>query len=202
MTQLARPYLRASTKEQDAERAKEEVKAFADKQGYKIASWYIENVSGAAATRPELDRLINEAHEGDVLLVEATDRLTRLPAKMWDSLKQRIKDAGLQLVIISQPMTHQLPDSRMAQLITELLIDISAEAAREDYDTRRRRAQQGRERSGNKGGRPVQTDKYNSLYPMFDAKMSLNQIVAASGHSRSTVIRAKNEWRQQQADVD
>lgn len=202
MTQLARPYLRASTKEQDAKRAKEAVKAFADKQGYTIASWYIENVSGAAEARPELDRLINEAHEGDMLLVEATDRLTRLPAKLWDSLKQRIKDAGLQLVIISQPMTHTPPNNRMAQLITELLIDISAEAAREDYETRRRRVQQGRERSGNKGGRPIQTDKYKLLYPMFDTKMSLNQIADVTGHSRSTVIRAKNEWRQLQADIE
>lgn len=202
MTQLVRPYLRASTKEQDAERAKQEVKAFADKQGYKIASWYIENVSGTAAKRPELDRLIDEAHEGDVLLVEATDRLTRLPAKMWDSLKQRIKDAGLQLVIISQPMTHKSPDNRMAQLITELLIDISAEAAREDYETRRRRAQQGRERTGNVGGRPVDTDKYKSLYPLFRTNMSLNEIAEATGSSRSTVIRAKKEWRKQTNQVE
>jgi len=42
-----RAYLRASTDEQDAARAKAQVEAFAVDRGMQIASWYVENESGA-----------------------------------------------------------------------------------------------------------------------------------------------------------
>lgn len=40
---LVRAYLRASTKEQDAQRAKEDLKAFASERGLVIAGFYPEN---------------------------------------------------------------------------------------------------------------------------------------------------------------
>ncbi|HHP7895029.1 TPA: recombinase family protein [Acinetobacter baumannii] len=42
-----RAYLRASTKEQDANRAKDELIAFAREHGHKIAAFYTESESGA-----------------------------------------------------------------------------------------------------------------------------------------------------------
>ncbi|MDU1357545.1 MAG: recombinase family protein, partial [Klebsiella pneumoniae] len=50
-------YLRASTSEQDASRAKNVLKAFANQHGHRIAGWYIDNVSGTTMNRPELIRL-------------------------------------------------------------------------------------------------------------------------------------------------
>ena len=49
-----RAYLRASTKEQDARRAKKDLEAFCRERGLKIASTYVENESGASLQRPEL----------------------------------------------------------------------------------------------------------------------------------------------------
>ncbi|MGF8401529.1 recombinase family protein, partial [Klebsiella pneumoniae] len=46
-------YLRASTSEQDASRAKNVLKAFANQHGHRIAGWYIDNVSGTTMNRPE-----------------------------------------------------------------------------------------------------------------------------------------------------
>jgi DNA invertase Pin-like site-specific DNA recombinase len=65
-----RAYLRASTDEQNAARARDQVKAFATERGMQIAAWYVENESGAKLTRPELFRLLSDSHPGDVLLVE------------------------------------------------------------------------------------------------------------------------------------
>ncbi|TPU95638.1 recombinase family protein, partial [Acinetobacter baumannii] len=48
-----RAYLRASTKEQDANRAKDELIAFAREHGHKIAAFYTENESGATLERPQ-----------------------------------------------------------------------------------------------------------------------------------------------------
>ena len=75
---LARSYLRASTNEQDASRARAAVEAFAAEHGLHIVGTYTENESGAKLARPELFRLIADSRPGDVLLIEQVDRLSRL----------------------------------------------------------------------------------------------------------------------------
>ena len=75
---FVRAYLRASTDDQDANRARDQLKAFAAERGLSIAAWYVENESGAKLSRPELFRLLNDAQPGDILLVEQVDRLSRL----------------------------------------------------------------------------------------------------------------------------
>ena len=67
---LARSYLRASTDEQDATRARREVVAFAAERGLVIAGTYVENESGAKLARPELFRLLADSRPGDVLLID------------------------------------------------------------------------------------------------------------------------------------
>ena len=54
----ARAYLRASTVEQDASRAREMVEAFAAERELPIVGTYVKNESGAKLARPELFRLI------------------------------------------------------------------------------------------------------------------------------------------------
>ena len=73
-----RAYLRASTQEQNAERARESLVQFAANHGQRIAAFYVENVSGATLHRPELMKLIADSGEGDIVLVEQIDRLARL----------------------------------------------------------------------------------------------------------------------------
>ena len=51
---LARLYLRASTDEQDASRARASLEAFATEHGLTVVGTYIENESGAKLARPEL----------------------------------------------------------------------------------------------------------------------------------------------------
>ena len=82
-----RAYVRASTDEQDASRAKDQLKAFAAERSLQIVSWYEENESGAKLARPVLFRLLADAHDGDILLVEQVDRLSRLTAGDWEKLK-------------------------------------------------------------------------------------------------------------------
>ena len=45
-----RAYLRASTKEQDAERAREDLEAVCAQRGLVVAATYVENESGGVAT--------------------------------------------------------------------------------------------------------------------------------------------------------
>lgn len=52
---LIRAYLRASTEDQFADRAKDMLKQFVQELRYKIASYYRENISGIKLERPELE---------------------------------------------------------------------------------------------------------------------------------------------------
>ena len=56
-----RAYLRASTEDQFADRAKEMLEQFVQERGHKIASYYRENISGTKLDRPELGRLLMDS---------------------------------------------------------------------------------------------------------------------------------------------
>jgi DNA invertase Pin-like site-specific DNA recombinase len=101
-------YLRASTKEQDALRAKNEVVEFAKQSNLTIASFFVENESGATLNRPELFRLLDIAQPDDIILVEQIDRISRLNDKDWNKLKTIIKSKELRIVSLDLPTSHQL----------------------------------------------------------------------------------------------
>ena len=58
-----RAYLRASTKEQDAKRAKNELIQFATDHGHKLAAFYVENGSGAKLVHPKLIAIITPVRD-------------------------------------------------------------------------------------------------------------------------------------------
>lgn len=98
MVMFIRSYHRASTKEQDAKRAKAELVQFAKEHDQKISSFYVENESGATLVRPQLMQLIDDTHEDDIILVEQIDCLARLNPADWDTLKQMLSEKKLSVV--------------------------------------------------------------------------------------------------------
>ncbi|EIM73764.1 resolvase [Nitratireductor aquibiodomus RA22] len=141
-----RAYLRASTKEQDAARAKADLQRFVDERGLRIAASYLENESGASLQRPELFRLLSDCQPGDVLLVEQVDRLSRLNAADWEKLKAEIASKRVRVVALDLPTSHQLIkpgadefSARMLDAINGMMLDMLAAIARKDYEDRRRR---------------------------------------------------------------
>ena len=198
-----RAYLRASTTEQDATRAAEQLKTFCADHGHKIAATYTENASGATADRPELRRLLNDCQAGDVLLVESVDRLTRLPRAAWELLRAEIRSRGVCIVAADLPTTHQVltgANDWMLSSINEMLLDMAAAMARTDYDTKRERQRQGIDRAQAAGlykGRPKQTAKRQRIADLLiDAKWSISKIAATVGCSTSTVHSVKVELRE------
>ena len=98
-----RAYLRASTSEQDASRARGQLEAFAAERNLEVVSWYVENESGASLQRPELFRLLADAKCGDILLVEQVDRLSRLTTDDWEALKAKLAEKRIRVVAIDLP---------------------------------------------------------------------------------------------------
>lgn len=198
---FVRAYLRASTKEQDATRAKEQLHGFAKERGLKVAAWYVENESGASLKRPELFRLLSDCQPGDILLTEQVDRLSRLSAADWERLKDEIRSRRVRVVALDLPTSHQMATGagdeftgRMLDAINSLMLDMLAAIARKDYEDRRKRQAQGIAKAkANKPekyrGRPEDTKRNAALEKMLRAGQSWSSIVAATGASRSTLAR-------------
>lgn len=196
---LVRAYLRASTDQQDATRAKAQLDAFAKERGLRVAARYIENESGASLDRPELFKLLADSEAGDILLIEQVDRLSRLNAEDWETLRSEIRRIGIRVVALDLPTSWQLatsaPDdfnARMSEAVNGMLLDMLAAIARKDYDDRRRRQAQGIEKAkaeGKYAGRPENSKRNSAIVEMLKSKQSWSTIQKATGCSRSTLSR-------------
>lgn len=143
-------YLRASTKDQDALRAKVSLDAFVAEKGLAVAGVYSENISGTRLDRPELMRLLHAAQPGECIVCESVDRLSRLSQSDWDILKGKIKAKDLRLVIADLPTTHMMIEDKgmtgqIMVVINSMLLDLMATMARLDQEKRVERIKQGLE---------------------------------------------------------
>ena len=195
---LARLYLRASTDEQDATRARATLEAFAAERGLTIASRYVENESGAKLARPELFRLLADSRPGDVLLIEQVDRLSRLTAGDWQRLRAELTARQVRVVALDLPTSWMLAapaddfTGRMFEAINGMMLDMLAAVARKDYDDRRRRQAEGQAKAKAAGvykGRPEDTERNGAIAAMLAKGMSWSQVQAATGCSRATVLK-------------
>ena len=194
-----RAYLRASTDQQDAIRARADLVSFAAERGLMIAAFYVENESGATLARPELFRLLSDCQPGDVLLLEQVDRLTRLNADDWSKLKAEIAARKVKIVALDLPTSWTMattdPDdftSRLFDAMNAMILDVLAAAARKDYVDRRRRQAQGIAKAREEGryrGRPENAKRNAGIVKMLASGQSWSSIVAATGASRSTLSR-------------
>ena len=196
MIMNTRIYVRASTKEQDAERALNDLRAFANNLGHNTTE-YIENHTGTKLERPQLNKLLGESEHGDILLVESVDRLSRLTQDDFSTLKQRIKDKGLRLVVQDLPTTHAVINttdditSAVLTVVNNMLIDLLATMARLDNEKRKERIKQGLERSGYKpAGKKADTAKHKRILELAAlGSMTKDEIAKAVGVGVATVYR-------------
>lgn len=192
-----RIYLRASTKDQDAERALAELNALNNSLELGKPIIYVEHYSGTKLDRPELNKLLQEANQGDALLVESVDRLSRLTQHDFNELKRRIQEKGLRLIVADLPTTHHLSQvndnitSSILGLINNMLIDLLATMARLDNEKRIERIKQGLERSGYKptGKKPNQTKHKRIKELLASNTMTKDEIAKAVGCGVATVYR-------------
>jgi DNA invertase Pin-like site-specific DNA recombinase len=187
-----RIYVRASTKDQDAERALTDLIQFSQSYGNQYTT-YIENYSGTKLERPELSRLLNEANKDDILLVESVDRLSRLSQDDFAILKDKIKAKGLRLIVADLPTTHTTNDGMTGEIlnvINAMLIDLLATMAKLDNDKRRERIKQGLERSGYKPtGKKADTAKHYRIIELNAKGLTKEDIAKVVGCCVATVYR-------------
>lgn len=197
-----RIYVRASTKEQDAERALDDLVMFSKKYGDKYVP-YVENHTGTKLERPRLTKLLNESNNGDILLVESVDRLSRMKQDDFEKLKVILKDKGLRLIVADLPTTQiELKDGddttgSVLELINKLLIDLLATMARLDNEKRKERIKQGLARSGYKpSGKKANDEKHKRILELAaQGNMTKDEIANAVKVGVATVYRVLKENR-------
>ncbi|CAI3790350.1 Putative transposon Tn552 DNA-invertase bin3 [Pseudomonas sp. MM227] len=200
---FVRAYLRASTTEQDATRARQALIAFAANQGHKIAAFYVENVSGARLDRPQLFKLLDDSHQGDVLLIEGVDRLSRLKQDDWDELKALIAAKKVTVVSMDLSTSHAalkptggMDDftKGMIAAVNGMLLDMLAVVARKDYEDRRRRQAEGIATAKAKGtykGRPTDLDLHKRVSELLGDGKSIRKVAELLKCSTTTVQKVK-----------
>ena len=195
---LARLYLRASTDEQDASRARATLEAFAGERGMIVAAAYVENESGATLARPELFRLLSDSRPGDVLLVEQVDRLSRLTEPDWRRLRAEIEVRQVRVVALDLPTSWMMATgtdeftNRMFTAVNGMMLDMLAAVARKDYTDRRRRQAEGIAKARARGiykGRPEDRDLHQVIADLLAKSVSWNAIQRATGCGRATISK-------------
>lgn len=164
----------------------------------KIAAFYIENESGASLQRPALFELIADASTGDILLIEKIDRLSRLNETAWDKLKQALNEKHIKVVALDLPTSWMMTatdetTARMFDAVNNMILDMLAAIARQDYVIRRQRAAQGAEKAkaaGKYRGRAEDTERNALIQKHLKAGVSSwSEIMELVGYSRGTVAK-------------
>lgn len=197
-----RIYVRASTKEQDAERALEDLLVFSTKYDTEYVT-YIENFTGTKRQRPQLNKLLYEAKKGDILLVESVDRLSRLEQSEFTKLKQELEEKGLRLIVADLPTTHMLIETKdemtstILNLVNGMLIDLLATMARIDQQKRVERIKQGLERSGYKPtGKTANTKQHEEIIELLnEGKYTKVKIAKIIGCSEQQIYKVAKKYK-------
>lgn len=145
-------YLRASTKEQDATRAKTKIENFAKEKNIEISKFFIENASGRTLDRKELMSLIDVAMPGDVLLCENLDRVSRLCKGKWVELLDLLRKKRIYIVAVLVPMTYyflsndfrkNISKFDIMEMFANFILEVMAAQAHEEDEIRKERQAQG-----------------------------------------------------------
>ncbi|MGF1743819.1 recombinase family protein [Vibrio minamisatsumaniensis] len=204
-----RAYLRVSTVGQDVMRAKNQIEEFAQQHDQLIAAYYFEKFTGTSLSRPELNRLLEDAQQGDIILIESVDRISRLKSSDWQQLKNLIESKGVSVVALDLPTSHvalkQQDNSddfiqAVLKAVNGMLLDILAATARKDYDLRRKRTLEGiakakEEEPAKYQGRKRNEVLWSSIKKLLETSHTYTAIQAITGASRTTIAAVAKELK-------
>jgi DNA invertase Pin-like site-specific DNA recombinase len=142
---VARIYQRVSTESQDLTR-QESLRADAEAKGYIVVATYSEKASGTSENRDALQRMLADLNDGDTIIAEHLDRITRLPLDKAESLMAVIKAKGAKVSVpglIDLPKAEEGIAGIVMDAMQAMLLKMALYQCRADYETRRERQRQG-----------------------------------------------------------
>lgn len=136
-------YLRVSTKEQNEERQRVAMQEFNQANGFENAIEMVDKSSGTNTDRPQLQLLLQVVGEGDLVVIQSIDRLSRNYNECKDLWKQ-ITDKGADIVVIDMPLldTRQHKDL-LGNFVSDLILQVLAYVGQQENEFRRKRQAEG-----------------------------------------------------------
>lgn len=136
-------YLRVSTKEQNEERQRVAMQKFNQANGFTNPIEMVDKSSGTNTNRPQLQLLLQVVGEGDLVVIQSIDRLSRNYNECKELWKQ-ITDKGADIVVIDMPLldTRQHKDL-LGNFVSDLILQVLAYVGQQENEFRRKRQAEG-----------------------------------------------------------
>ena len=181
-------YARVSTTQQDPEVQLRELRSLAAARGWTISREYVDaGMSGTSTSRPELTRLLTDAHKGCFagILVWRLDRLGR-SLRHLVTVVEDLLARGIEVISATEPhMDSTTPTGRLLRNIFASVAEYEREMIRERVMAGLRKAKA----SGKRIGRPKAVLNRFRMEQLRSKAMTWKDVAQNMGVSRSTVHR-------------
>ena len=182
-------YARVSTTNgQDPTMQTRELKEYCERRGWKIVGEYVDTgFSGAKEKRPELDRLMADAHRRrfDAVVVWKFDRFARSVSHLLRAL-ETFKALGIEFVSLSEQVDTSTPMGKMVFTVLGAVAELERSLIAERVRAGLRNARA----KGKKLGRPRRRVDAAKVERLRASGHSLNAISKLLKVSRGTITRA------------
>ena len=179
-------YARVSTTQQDPEVQLRELRALAAARGWTISKEYVDaGISGASTSRPELSRMLADAHRGYFagVLVWRLDRLGR-SLRHLVTVVEDLLARGIEVISATEPhMDSTTPTGRLLRNIFASVAEYEREMIRERVVAGLRKARA----SGKRIGRPRAVLNRLRIEQLRNEGLSWRGIARKMNLPRSTV---------------
>ena len=197
-------YARVSTNNgQDPTVQTRELEEYCQRRGWKVARQYVDvGISGAKEKRPQLDRLIADAHRRkfDAVIVWKFDRFARSVSHLLRAL-ETFKALGIEFVSLSEQVDTSTPTGKMVFTVLGAVAELERSLIAERVKAGMRNARA----KGKSIGRPPLTylslEARNAIAKAYrQRKGSLRHLAAQYGTSVGTVKRCVEVFRRVSTD--
>lgn len=188
-------YARVSTANQgqDPRMQTRELREYVVRRGWTVAGEYVDiGISGTKEKRPELDRLMTDAHRRcfDCVVVWKFDRFARSVSHLLRAL-ETFKAQGIEFVSFSEQMDTSTPAGKMVFTV----LGAVAELERSLIVERVRAGLRNARAKGKRLGRPNARVDENAIARLRSNGQTVREIATALGYSRSLVHKTLSKMR-------
>ena len=177
-------YYRVSTSDQSPDAQIRELRAYAERRGFKYIEEYVETASGAAKSRPELDRLMADVRKRkvDLVLVWAFDRFARSTRQLVEALEE-FGELGVDFVSYTQQIDTTTPAGKLTFSVLAAIAEFERELIQERVRAGMAAA---KARGKHVGRRRIPMAKQNRARHLREQGLSFRKIASELGVSPGT----------------
>ena len=161
-----------------------ELEQFAQARGWQVIGCYVDTVSGSKDRRPELDRLMSDAHKRrfDVVAVWKFDRFARSVSHLLRAL-DTFRVLGIEFVSLSESLDTATPAGRMVFTVLGAVAELERSLIAERVRAGLRNARA----KGKRLGRPRAAVDSARIGSLRAQGRTVREIASDLGYSRSLV---------------